>query len=111
MDFLAGAAFYYGGFHNWYDLSKREWSRAELLNQGQAMLTFARAIAAGRAAGRQTGKWETFLRRAANLHADRILSGKWKPLSTNEASFIAPLVKASQLFKEPRYHSAALEAA
>lgn len=111
LDFLSGAAFYDGGFHNWFDLERRQWERIEVLNQGQAMLSFARAIAAGRARGIDTSKWEAFLRKACDVHAARILSEDWRPVSTNEAAFLAPLVKAARLFGVSRYHQAALKAA
>jgi hypothetical protein len=111
LDFIATATFYDGGFHNWYDLANKRWEREELLNQGQAMLAVARAIGTGRAAKRDTSKWEAFLRRAADVHSKRILANTWKPVSSNEASFIAPLVKASQLFDSALYRRAALHAA
>lgn len=111
LDFLATARFYEGGFHTWYDLNKKQWHGEELLNQGQAMLTIARAIAAGRARGMRTEKWEDFLRRACDVHAARILSGEWRPRSSNEASLIAPLVKAAALFGTARYREAGLAAA
>jgi hypothetical protein len=111
LDFLSSATFYDGGFHNWYDLNKKQWYGTEPLNQGQAMLSLARAIAVGRARGRQTAKWEAFLRRACDLHAARILAPGWRPRSTNEASILAPLVKASVLFKSARYRQAALATA
>lgn len=107
LDFLYGATFYEGGFHNWFDLEKKQWDRIELLNQGQAMLSFARAITVGRAKRRNTAKWEAFLRKASDVHAARILSDRWKPISTSEASFIAPLLHASLLFGENKYKAAA----
>ncbi len=111
LDFLATAPFYDGGFHNWYDLDTDRWHGAELLNQGQAMLAFARAIRVGRSQGRDTSRWEAFLRRACDVHAARILDAAWRPPSTAEATFIAPLLLASQLFAEERYRRAALKAA
>lgn len=111
LDFLSTAKFHDSGFHTWYDLSKKEWYNVEYLNQGQAMLSFARAIAAGRARGMKTARWEVFLRHACDVHAARILSGQWHPKSTNEASLLAPLVKASQLFGSALYRKAALAAA
>ena len=48
LDFLTNAEFYDGGFHTWYDINKKEWSRHEPLSQGQGMLNFARAIVVGR---------------------------------------------------------------
>jgi hypothetical protein len=111
LDFLSTAPFYAGGFHNWYDLDHRSWRGEELLNQGQAMLNFARAIAAGRLQKRNTGKWEAFLRKASDVHAKRILAGDWHPRSTSEAAFIAPLLFSSRLLQNPQYRDAAKKAA
>lgn len=111
LDFLSTARFYDTGFHTWYDLSKKQWHGEEYLNQGQAMLSIARAIAAGRVRGLKTAKWEAFLRKACDLHAARILGGGWRPKSSNEASLIAPLIKASVLFASARYRQAGLAAA
>ncbi|MBI4875952.1 MAG: hypothetical protein HY822_15050 [Acidobacteria bacterium] len=110
LDFLSGAGFYAGGFHNWYDLEKKQWGGEELLSQGQAMLAFGRAIAAGRRRKADTRLWETFLRRASDLHAARILQESWRPVSTNEAVFVAALVKAHELFGGETYRRAALKA-
>lgn len=111
LDFLSRASFFDGGFHNWFDLEKKSWDRAELLNQGQAMLNFARAIEVGRASHRNTSAWESFLRKASDLHSARILEPRWQPVSTAEAAFIAPLLRASRLFGETRYRAAAFKAA
>jgi hypothetical protein len=111
LDFLSGAEFYAGGFHNWYDYEKKEWSNEEPLNQGQAMLNFANAIRVGRKHGMQTARWEAFLRKAADLHAGRILADSWNPVSTVEAFFIAPLVRSFELFGEEKYRRAARKAA
>lgn len=111
LDFIAGATFYEGGFHNWFDLEKKQWQNQELLCQGQAMLGVARAIEAARRRGIDTRRWETFLRRAADVHAARILRDAWKPVSTSEASFIAPLVKSFRLFGVEAHRAAALKAA
>jgi hypothetical protein len=110
LDFLSGAQFYDGGFHTWYTVDKGEWSKHEPLSQGQAMMNFARAIRVGRAAGADTSKWEAFLRQAANFHSARILAPRWKPLSTAEGFFIAPLVASSKLFSNQAYMRAALKA-
>jgi hypothetical protein len=110
LDFLSGAQFYDGGFHTWYTVDKAEWSGHEPLSQGQAMMNFARAIRVGRAAGAGTSKWEVFLRKAADFHAARILAPEWKPPSTAEGFFIAPLVASSKLFASQAHMRAALKA-
>jgi hypothetical protein len=113
LDFLAGAEFYDQGFYTWYDHEKQQWvrrNRPELLSQGQAMLNFANAIRIGRAKGLDVSRWERFLRRACDFHAKRILSDDWRPLSTNQAFFIAPLCKAYRLFGSDTYRQAAEKA-
>jgi hypothetical protein len=113
LDFLSGAEFYDKGFYTWYDYEKRQWiprDRPELLSQGQAMLNFANAIRVGRKRGIKVSRWERFLRKACDFHSKRILSDDWRPLSTNQAFFIAPLCKAHKLFGTDSYRRAAEKA-
>jgi hypothetical protein len=111
LDFLSGVPFFQDGFRNWYDYQKNEWTGNELLNQGQAMLSFARAIRVARSRNVAAGRWEAFLRKAAELHADRILAAAWRPPSTGEAVFIAPLLASFELFGIEKYRRAAFKAA
>jgi hypothetical protein len=62
LDFLSTAEFYEGGFHTWYNYDDKTWSHHESLSQGQGMLNVARAIQVGRKAGRDTSRWEAFLK-------------------------------------------------
>jgi hypothetical protein len=113
LDFLSTAEFYDQGFYTWYDYQKKEWlrrNRPELLSQGQAMLNFANAIRFGKTKGLNVSRWEHFLRRACDFHANKILSDAWKPLSTNQAFFIAPLCSAYKLFGTELYRRAAVKA-
>lgn len=113
LDFLSGAEFYEQGFRTWYGCDEGQWlkrGRPELLSQGQGMLNFANAIRLGRKRGLDVTRWEGFLRRACDLHSQRILADSWKPLSTNEAFFIAPLCEAYRLFGTERYREAAEKA-
>jgi hypothetical protein len=113
LDFLSGAEFYDKGFYTWYDYEKRQWirrNRPELLSQGQAMLNFANAIRVGRTKGLDVSRWKRFLRRACDFHSKRILSDDWRPLSTNQAFFIAGLCKAYKLFGTETYQRAAEKA-
>ena len=98
LDFLSSARFFEGGFHTRYDVKTKKWTGNEPLSQGQAMLNFARAIKVGRQQKRDTARWETFLRSAAEFHSRRILSDDWRPRSTADAFFIAPLAIAGDLF-------------
>ena len=113
LEFLSTAEFYDEGFYTWYNYTERKWlqrGRPELLSQGQAMLNFANAIRAGRTIGLDVSRWEGFLRRACDFHAKRILKDDWKPLSTNQAFFIAPLCSAYKLFGTEMYRQAAVKA-
>lgn len=79
---------------------------------GQAMYNFAKAIEKGRKNRRyDTSKWEDFLRQAADVVSQRILSEEWNPHSTAEAFYIAPLAICSKLFKEKSYKEATKKAA
>ena len=114
LDFITTSTFTAEGFSIRYDFDQGVWldDRRNVLSQSQAMNNLLDALRLAR--GRpelDTTKWETFLRRACALHADRVLRDDWHPASTNEGFLIAPLAKASALFGEPRFLDAALKAA
>ena len=111
LDFLSTAQFYEGGFHTWYDYDERKWSRHEPLSQGQGMLNVGRAIQVGRKAGRDTSRWEVFLKSAADFHSKRILRDDWRPRSTDEGFFVAPLCLAADLFESDLNRRAAVKVA
>ncbi len=111
LDFLSTAQFYDGGFHTWYNYDEEKWSRHEPLSQGQGMLNVARAIQVGRKAGGDTARWEAFLKKASDFHAQRILRDDWRPRSTDEGFFIAPLCLAADLFDSDLHRRAAIKAA
>jgi hypothetical protein len=79
---------------------------------GQAMYNFSKAIESARKSKKyDITKWEAFLKKAADGQSNRILSDDWNPLSTAEGFYIAPLARASKLFKNKRYAEAAAKAA
>ena len=79
---------------------------------GQAMYNFAKAIEVARKSRKyDTSKWEDFLRRAADMVSNRILSAEWNPHSTAEGFYIAPLAISAKLFRNKRYMEAATKAA
>ena len=114
LDLISTSEFYEEGFRTWYDADKKVWvdrGRSELLSQGQAMHQFARAIRLGRDnASLDTSEWEVFLRLACEFHARRILNDDWRPVSSNEAFFIAPLCLVSEIFDQALYRDAAVKA-
>lgn len=110
LDFLSRAEFYDGGFRTWYHPDRDQWTGHEPLSQGQAMLCFADAIRLARPTRLDTSRWEAFLRKACQFHADRILDPAWTPHSTDQAFFIAPLCQGAALFDEPRWLEAAVKA-
>ncbi|MDP4291782.1 MAG: hypothetical protein Q8908_11925, partial [Bacteroidota bacterium] len=112
LDHLSTAPVTENGFPVIYDVRTRKWSNPDHVSQGQAMYNIAKAIDAARLNKKlNTLKWETFLKKACDVHANRILKKEWAPVSTNEAFYIAPLAMASKLFKNPLYSKAALRAA
>jgi len=112
LDHLATAPFDERGFFLEYSPEEAKWNGQDPVSQGEAMENFGRAILVGRKrSGVDTSRWETFLRRACDLHAARILEERWRPKSTAEAFFISPLCKAYQLFGGESYRAAALKAA
>ena len=111
MDFLCTAEYYEGGFRTWYDCDTGQWSHDEPLSQAQAMLSFAHAIVRGERHGLSTARWREFLRKACEFHAQRILDARWKPRSTDQAFFIAPLCEGFKLFGGGALRDAAVKAA
>lgn len=114
LDFLSTTKFYESGFYTWHNTDKNEWfanGRPEWLSQGQAMLNMANAVLAAKNTEYITRKWVSFLEKASSFHAGRILESNWKPESTNEGFFIAPLVLASKIFHDDIYLKAAEKAA
>lgn len=113
LDFLSQAEFYDRGFRTWYFPDQKRWANHEWVSQGQAMLCFAEAIRIARTLPQlnlRPQRWEDFLYRAAQFHANRILAENWAPQSTGEAFFIAPLGRASTLFENQTFLKAAEKA-
>lgn len=113
LDKLSEAPFNESGFLIHYVVNDDRWEGQDPLSQGQGMNNVAKAIIAAKEGKSQydTSKWETFLRKACDCHAKRILSDDWNPVSTNEGFLISPLCIASELYNEPLYRQAALKAA
>lgn len=113
MDHLSAAPLYEDGFSVEYDPKTGEWDRKyDPVSMGQALFNFAQAIKAARENRLyDTSKWETFLQKAADLMAARILREDWNPRSTSEGFLIAPLILSSELFGNETYKKAAVKAA
>ena len=111
LDHLATSPFNENGFLIRYNPDKNQWYGQDPISQGQAMEVFGRAILAGRQIEQiETSTWETFLKKACDIHADRILHKNWRPKSTNEGFWVSPLCKGYQLFGNETYKQAALKA-
>jgi hypothetical protein len=110
LDVLARAPFREDGFLQRYSVESNAWSELDFVSQGQALESFTRAIEVARERGDDTASWDAFVLRACELHAERILRDAWRPGSTNEAFFVAPLLRASRLFERPRFAAAATKA-
>jgi hypothetical protein len=111
LDFLSGSPFNEKGFHLNYVIKENKWKAQDNVSQGQAMYNFAKAIeSAKKNRDYDFSKWESFLKRACDVHADRILKDDWKPVSTNECFYIAPLCLAAKNFNNKKYALAARKA-
>ncbi len=111
LDFMATAPFNKDGFLLGYTAESGKWDGQDWVSQGQAMENVARAIQAARRQGVGAKSWESFLAKACDLQAARILAGNWRPNSTAEGFLISPLCKAYALFGREAYRTAALKAA
>lgn len=112
LNFLTTAPFNEHGFLLHYTAGSGAWSEQNAVSQGQAMENFARAILIARKRGGVDPKpWEAFLRKACEVHAQRILRDDWHPVSTNEGFFVAPLCKGYGLFGNEDFKRAAIKAA
>ncbi|MCB1121148.1 MAG: hypothetical protein KJT03_06350, partial [Verrucomicrobiae bacterium] len=112
LDFITSSPFTDDGFSIRYDMDKQQWlDRRNPLSQGQAVNNMLDALRLARSnRNLDTSKWEAFLKRACDYHAEQVLARDWKPVSTNQGFLIAPLAKASELFSESRYLDAAKKA-
>ncbi|MBK1879331.1 hypothetical protein [Pelagicoccus mobilis] len=113
MDFISTSPFTPKGFSIRYNYHDQEWyDRRNPLSQGQTMNNMFNALRVARANGHfDTSKWESFLLKSCELHADRILSDDWYPVSTNEGFLIAPLAQGADLLGKKRFLKAARKAA
>lgn len=95
-----------------YDYEQHKWlERQNILSQSQVLNALADAIVVAqqgdstqRAASE---RWKEFLRDKIAHVAENVLADNWRPVSTNEAFAIAPLVKSSQLLGDQRLMTAA----
>ena len=111
LDVLSTAPVSEEGFPVRFDAEANIWSAPDHVSQGQAMESFSLAVELARGRGDLDGsKWESFLKRAADAHATRILRADWRPVSTSEAFLVSPLLRSARLFGEERFRRAALKA-
>jgi len=111
LDFLVTAPFNENGFLQRYTAETGRWSEQDYVSQGQALETIGLAIEAARRRGLDVSRWTEFVRRACELHARRVLRSDWNPVSTSEAFFVSPLLRASRLVDSREYERAALKIA
>ncbi len=112
LDHLCSSPIDESGFCVIYDVNSNSWSGKDPVSQGQAMNNIALAIKEGRKNNNiNTSRWEVFLKKSADIFAERILSETWKPRNTAEAFLISPLLISHQLFNNNTYKKAALKMA
>ncbi len=111
LDFLSASPVTKEGFPAKFSTETKTWSSIKHVQMGQAMYNFAKAIqSAKNNKNLDTRKWEHFFRQTCEYASNRILSGKWNPLSTSEAFYIAPLSIACQLYGKQKYKESAIKA-
>jgi hypothetical protein len=101
LDLLVTAPFDENGFRQRYTVETGKWTEQDFVSQGQALETISRAIDAAERRGVDASRWKSFLRRACELHARRVLQPKWIPVSTNEAFLVSPLLRAARILESP----------
>ena len=112
LDFLTNSPFNDNGFQLNYLINQDRWGGQDNVSQGQAMYNYAKAIEVAKKNKKyDSSKWEIFLKKACDIHSARILNDNWKPVSTNEGFYIAPLCLAADHFKNKQYALAARKAA
>jgi hypothetical protein len=112
LDHLTTSPFNEHGFLVRYLPGEDRWHGQDPVSQGQGMENIARAILASQSVDRvDSTKWSAFLKRACEVHAERILADDWRPVSTNEAFIVSPLLRGARLFNNRRFADAGLKAA
>jgi len=112
LDFLSTCPIDKNGFPVTYNANSKKWNSSDPVSMGQGMYNLAKAIEASRKNKHyDSKKWEVFLIKASDAASNRILNSSWNPRSTAEAFYVAPLVLASNLFKNETYRKAAIKAA
>lgn len=111
LDLLVTAPFNENGFLQRYTAENGQWTEQDFVSQGQALESISLAIEAANRRGLDTSRWTAFLRRACELHANRVLREDWNPVSTNEAFFVSPLLRASRLLNAPLCERGAMKIA
>jgi hypothetical protein len=111
-DHICTSPFSQKGFMVRYNTETKKWSGTDPVSEGQAMNSLALAIKYGRKnSSVNTVKWEDFLKKACDVHLNRIEDATWNPRNTAEAFYISPLLIASELFKNNKYKQLALKLA
>ena len=110
LDTLSTSPVSASGFPVRFDAEAETWSGVDPVSQGQGLENFARAIEVARLRGLDSSRWETFLRAACAVHAERILRKDWRPRSTAEGFSVSPLLRGARLFDQPLFREAALKA-
>lgn len=113
LDFLSGYPVdEVGNFPVGYRIDQGKYHGGDPVSCGQAMYNFAKAIEVGRRSKRyDTRRWERFLQQACDGVSKQILMPDWKPRSSAEGFYVAPLAIASRLFKNRNYKNAAVKVA
>ncbi len=112
LDHICTSKLTKNGFCVNFNMKTQKWSKTDPVSEGQAMNSIALAIKYGRTNAKvNTTKWEKFLKKACDLHQQRISDNNWNPRNTAEAFYISPFLIASELFQNEDYKKLALKIA
>jgi len=112
LAFLATCPVNNQGFPVIYNAEKNSWENPDPVSMGQGMYNIVKAIKSARKSKQyKTEKWEEFLKKACDYASNRIMMKDWKPASTAEGFYIAPLSIAATVFQSEKYKLAAIKAA
>lgn len=112
LDFLVSSPVDERGFCLEYYIDEGVFKEYNFVSQGQTMETFAMALTALTEAGKPVKKsYFEFLDKVCSFFHNRVMSENWRPVSTNETFFAAPLAMASKLLNKTAYRISALKIA
>jgi hypothetical protein len=112
LDLLVTAPFNENGFLQRYTAENGQWTEQDFVSQGQALESISLAIEAANRRGLDTSRWTAFLRRACELHANRVTARGLEPrLDQRGVLCLAALAGSARLLNSPLCERGAMKIA